>query len=132
MEESNVVLNNRMKNELYKVKREIQTHGSSYFIQREQLDNYRESTGKFDTVLEVKALFHTTKSYITDETSEGTKYHTKGSPLLMMEYSSSDKINNGDIVYINDNKYVVVEKNNILNMNIVSDISLEVVLNGNN
>ena len=118
--------------ELHKVEREIRTHGTSYTFQRDTLDEYKEPTGQVEEITTVCGLFHITKGYSTRKTSEGTETHSKSQPMLMMKHSDSVSIKNGDFVLINSNKYIVVEKNNIQELNIIVDVSLEIVLDGNN
>ncbi len=118
--------------ELNKVKREIKTHGRSYEVKRTILNKYGEDTDEQQSITEVQGLFHTEKGYITKSISDGSKTHSKGQPKLMVSYSDSVDIKNGDLIQINENIYKVIEKNNIQEFNIVCDISMELVLNGNN
>ena len=104
--------------ELNKVKREIKTHGRSYEVKRTILNNYGEDTDE--------------QQSITESVSDGSKTHSKGQPKLMVAYDDSVLIKNGDTIQINENIYKVIEKNNIQEFNIVCDISMELVLNGNN
>ena len=50
----------------------------------------------------------------------------------MVAYENTREIQTDDFLIINGNKYKVVEKNNIQEYNIVTDISLELVLDGRN
>lgn len=118
--------------ELNKVKREIKTHGRSYEVKRTILNNYGEDTDEQQSITEVQGLLHTEKGYITKSVSDGSKTHSKGQPKLMVVYDDSVLIKNGDTIQINENIYKVIEKNNIQEFNIVCDISMELVLNGNN
>lgn len=118
--------------ELNKVKREIKTHGRSYEVKRTILNNYGEDTDEQRSITEVQGLFHTEKGYITKSVSDGSKTHSKGQQKLMVAYDDSVLIKNGDMIQINENTYKIIEKNNIQEFNIVCDISMELVLNGNN
>ena len=118
--------------ELNKVKREIKTHGRSYEVKRTILNNYGEDTDEKQSITEVQGLFHTEKGYITKSVSDGSKTHSKGQPKLMIAYDDSVLIKNGDTIQINENIYKIIEKNNIQEFNIVCDISMELMLNGNN
>ncbi len=62
--------------------------------------------------------------------SDGTITSAKGSPMLLAKYNDTLEISQGDYIHINEKKYVVNEINNIMELGIVSDISLEVVLDG--
>ena len=121
-----------LKAELYKVKREIQIHGSTYTICRNKKDEYGEATSESEEICAVSGLFHISKGYITKTISDGTRTHTKGQPQLLLEYSESSKIENDDYIMINNQKYNITEKNNIQEYNIIVDISLELVLDDRN
>lgn len=123
--------NGRMYAELHKIKIEINRHGSMYFVLRKELDEYKEDTGKTKTVDCVKGLFHVNKGYTSRMVDDGSNVRTKGQPMLLVAYDDLCCINIGDIVCINDKKYVINEINNVGEMNIVCDLSLEVILNGN-
>lgn len=120
-----------LKMELHKVEREIKTHGMEYEFKRKVLDKYKEDTGESKTIKNVIGLFHTTKGYISVNTTDDSKIQTKGQPKMMIVFDDSKEIKKGDFVLINNKTYVVLEKNNVQEMNIVIDISLELVLDGN-
>ncbi len=123
----------RMKMELHKVLREIQIHGTEYTFFRKKADNYGEPTKEEpEQIANVKGLFHVSKGYITQSIQDGTKTHSKGQPMLMVAHENIGEIKTEDFFVINKNKYKVVEKNNIQEYNIVTDISLELVLDGSN
>lgn len=123
----------RMKMELHKVLREIQVHGTEYTFLRKKVDKYGEPTKEEpEQIANVKGLFHVSKGYITQNIQDGTKTHSKGQPMLMVAHENIGEIKTEDFFVINKNKYKVVEKNNIQEYNIVTDISLELVLDGSN
>lgn len=122
----------RLKMELHKVQREIRIHGTKYNVYRKRLDEYGEDTGQFDIISVVDGLFHATKGYAIENVSEGTRVHSKGQPMLLCLYDGTEDIQNGDFLEINKNKYKIVEKNNIQEYGIVTDISLELILDGRN
>uniref|UniRef100_A0AAU8AYD5 Uncharacterized protein n=1 Tax=Dulem virus 36 TaxID=3145754 RepID=A0AAU8AYD5_9CAUD len=118
--------------ELHKIKREIIVHGDVYDFHRIIKDEYGESTEQAEYVLSTRGLFHTEKGYVSKSVTDGTYTHTKGTPKLLVVYECSEKIENGDIVAIGKNKYIVIEKNNIEMFDIVTDISLELIVDGIN
>lgn len=123
----------RMKMELHKVLREIQIHGTEYKFFRKKVDKYGEPTKEEpEQIANVKGLFHVSKGYTTQNIQDGTKTHSKGQPMLMVAHENVGEIKTEDFFVINKNKYKVVEKNNIQEYNIVTDISLELVLDGRN
>lgn len=123
----------RLKMELHKVLREIQIHGTEYKLFRKKTDKYGEPTKEEpEQVATFRGLFHISKGYITKNVAEGTKTHSKGQPMLLVAYDETENIQSEDFLIINGNPYKVVEKNNIQEYNIVTNISLEMVLNGRN
>lgn len=118
--------------ELYKVKREIQLHGEEYTVYKQKTDKYGETTSDIEEIQKVSGLFHITKGYTTQTISDGTKIRAKSQPMLMVCMEGSEKIENGMFVMINDNRYNIVDKNNIQEYNMVVDLSLELVQNGRN
>ena len=122
-----------MKMELHKVLRDIQIHGTECTFFRKKVDNYGEPKKEEpEQIANVKGLFHVSKGYITQNIQDGTKTHSKGQPMLMVAHENIGEIKTEDFFVINKNKYKVVEKNNIQEYNIVTDISLELVLDGSN
>lgn len=122
-----------LKNELRKVKREILIHGTEYTFFRKKVDKYGEPTKEEpEQIAKVQGLFHVSKGYVTQSIHDGTKTHRKGQPMLMVGHENTGEIQIDDFFITNGNKYKVVEKNNIQEYNIVTDISLELVLDGRN
>ena len=118
-------------NELHKLQREIQTHGETYMFYRDKIDEDLEPTGETEQVAEVQGLFHVTKTYLSETTTDGARVRTKGEPMLLTICNDKTKsIVSGDFVKINGKSYKVNAKNNIQEYNLVYDISLEVILDG--
>lgn len=117
--------------ELYKVKREIKMHGSEVVVKRKKLDEYNEPTKEKEDVTAFRGLFHISKGYMTKNISDGTSTRTKGQPMVLAELSDLTDVKNDDIIYYNNLVYKVVDINNIEQLNIVADISLELIIDGN-
>ena len=122
----------RLKMELHKVSQEIRIHGNDYNVYRKELDKYKEPTGKEIKVTQIKGLYHITKGYVTETAQDGTRTHLKGQPMLLCKHEEIKDIQNGDYIRINQNAYKVIDKNNIQEYNIITDISMELMLNGKN
>ena len=122
----------RLKMELHKVSQEIRIHGNDYNVYRKELDKYKEHTGKEIKVTQIKGLYHITKGYVTETAQDGTRTHLKGQPMLLCKHEETKDIQNGDYIRINQNVYKVIDKNNIQEYNIITDISMELMLNGKN
>lgn len=118
--------------ELYKVKREIQMHGEEYTVYKQKTDKYGETISDIEEIQKVSGLFHITKGYTTQTVSDGTKIRAKSQPMLMVCMEGSKQIENGMFVIINDNRYNIIDKNNIQEYNMVVDLSLELVQDGRN
>lgn len=116
--------------ELYKVQREIKMHGSSFTVKRNKIDEYKEPTGEQETITAFRGLFHITKTFKTRTIKDGTDTRTKGQPMVLVEYSDVEEIRNGDIIEYNGLEYTIADVNNIEQMNIIADISMELVMNG--
>ena len=122
--------NKRVQCELHKVVREINTHGDIYTFYRKKKDKYGEDTKENETFANnvINGLFHLSKGYSTKSVSDGTETHSKGQPMLLAEHKKALNIKKNDIVFINEKMYKVVDKNNIQEYNILTDISLELMI----
>lgn len=118
--------------ELHKVKREIQIYGDEYTVYKQKTDSYGETTSDIEEIQKVSGLFHITKGYTAQTISDGTRIKAKAQPMLMVCMEDSKQIENGMFIVINNNRYNIVDKNNIQEYNIVVDLSLELVQNGRN
>lgn len=122
----------RLFSEWWKIKREIETNGDEYKIFREQYNEDLEPTGEVEEVKTIKGILHISGSYVSRETNEGTETRTKRSPMLMCLWEDSKGIKNRDFVIINNQRFNVINKRNVNEFDLVCDMSMEVVLNGNN
>lgn len=116
--------------ELHKIRLEIQRHGGKYSIYRGVVDEYGESTSSFEHIKDVSGLYHIEKDYIKQDVNNATTTRQKGQPKLMIEYAECDEIKIGDYAMIDDKKFIITDKNNIQFYDIVVNMSLEVVLDG--
>lgn len=107
-------------------------HGEEYTVYKQKTDKYGETTSDIEEIQKVSGLFHITKGYTTQTVSDGTKVRAKSQPMLMICIEDSEQIENGMFVIINDNRYNIVDKNNIQEYNMVVDLSLELVQDGRN
>lgn len=117
--------------ELYKVQREIKMHGSEFTVKRNKIDEYKEPTCEQETITAFRGLFHITKAFQTRTIKDGTVTRTKGQQMVLADYSDIKEIRNGDIIEYNGLDYTVADVNNVEQMNIIADISMELIMNGN-
>lgn len=116
--------------ELYKVKREILVHGCECNLYKHEKDDYGESTGDSIHVKSFRGLFHLSKGYSHSKTSDGTETHAKGMPMILCKYEDTENMKRGMQIIVNNKRYNISDINNIQEYNIVADVSLELVIDG--
>lgn len=117
--------------ELHKVAVEIERHGSNYLIQRNELNEYREKTGNITDVKKIQGIFHIEKGYSTRNISDGSETKSKGQPKLFVKTKDICSVIKNDFFDIDNKVYVITDINDIEGFGIVSDLSLEVLSDGN-
>lgn len=116
--------------ELHYIKREIETHGTKFSIYRKVFDKYKQDTGEYEEITEISGLFHTEKGYVTETSGDFGTTRERGNPKLLVMMEESQNIKVDDFTIVNGNVYKIVDKNNVAELNVVCDLSMEVVLNG--
>lgn len=117
--------------ELHKVAVEIERHGSNYLIQRNELNEYREKTGNITDVKKIQGIFHIEKGYSTRTVFDGSETVSKGQPKLFVKTKDICSVIKNDFLDIDNKVYVITDVNDIEGFGIVSDLSLEVLQDGN-
>ena len=117
--------------ELHKVAVEIERHGSNYLIQRNELNEYREKTGNTIDVKKIQGILHIEKGYSTRNISDGSETKSKGQPKLFVKTKDICSVIKNDFFDIDNKVYVITDINDIEGLGIVSDLSLEVLSDGN-
>lgn len=117
--------------ELHKIAVEIERHGSNYLIQRNELNEYREKTGNITDVKKIQGIFHIEKGYSTRIISDGSETVSKGQPKLFVKTKDICSVIKNDFLDIDNKVYVITDINDIEGFGIVSDLSLEVLQDGN-
>lgn len=113
--------------QLNKVRRAIRTLGQSLLVQREGTNDFGEPNGETKS-LELKGVFHESTGYLTKSTSESSTVRKKSSTMLLCLWEDVEgKVNLQDHVLLNGRKYMVGEIKNLLEANLMADISLEEV-----
>lgn len=117
-----------------KVKRNILMHGCEFTFTRDEKDDFEEDTGEMVDVVTLSGLFHQQRGYISQTTAtmnDSKVIRKKPQPMILAlcdEYS--DLVLADDIVTYNQVEYRVTGKNNINNLGIAYDISLELIDDG--
>lgn len=120
-----------IKNNLFKIKREIKTHGTVYNIYKDILDEYGQPTGESEEVCKIEGLYHTTNGFVTRNSAYATTTHSQHQPMLLIQYKDVNIYNIVPFLFllINGKRYNIISVNDILAANVVCDLSLEVVEN---
>lgn len=122
-----------LQGELHKITREINQYGENYVFWRDDVDKYGEPTGTVKNIADVKGLFHTERSYVSKNASDATTTHATGTPMILARYDDAKDIKLADWLTINGKTFKVVDVNDVMEYNIVVNISLdEVVTDGRN
>jgi len=114
-----------------KIKRQILWNGQEFTFQRFAQNSYYEITDEVGQTFEIKGVFHDGGGYggmlnLELYEREGSRDFSKMKPMILCLYDDvSKEIAMDDRVEIGDNKYFVVEKNDIKNLHIAYEISLE-------
>lgn len=119
--------------EVYKLKRELKRSGKDYEFKRPIVNDYGEPSDDSEIVGTVKGLYHETNEHIMVSMSDTTQVRTKKVPNILCTYEDVAplKLVIGDIVEINSRTLKVTGIVDIQDWNLILDISLEVVDNGN-
>lgn len=112
----------------HKVKRIIDTLGVVYQFNRDMLSKYKEPTGKQELVAELKGVMHSTASYATKTTTDGSTITAKQSPQILTNDPKAKLLHIDDKVIIDNCTYKVTGVLDINMLGLAFDISLEVVL----
>ena len=116
--------------QIERISQNIKHHGTEFTFKSFKLDEFNEPTKDYDEI-QIKGLFHQSKSYVSSQTTNGTISRSKPKPMILTlidEISSSIQMN--DIVKYHGNTYKVIESNDLNNLGIALDISLEMIDNG--
>lgn len=114
-----------------KIKRQIDWNGQDFIFKRYAENSYHEITDEVTQTFNVKGIFHEAGGYggmlnIELYEREGSREFSKMKPMILCLYDDvSKQLSLDDRVDVGDDKYFVVEKNDLKNMHIAYEISLE-------
>lgn len=116
-----------LKNKLY---RHIDWNGQEFVFYRNAKNEYGELTEEIEKRFWFKGLFHDGGGYggmLNFELYErdGGRTITKMKPMILCKYDDAKELMIDDVVYIGDDKYRMIEKNNVKNLGIAYELSLE-------
>ena len=112
------------------VKRNILAHGQEFTFHRPELNQYNEPTSN-ETLITLQGLFHQTRGYITRNITDGTISRSQPQPMVLaLVNPESQSLRINDYMLYCNNKYLVTGINDINNLGIALEISLELIDNG--
>lgn len=118
--------------EVYKVKRELKRSGVDYEFMRPGVNDFGEPTKEDESVGTLRGLYHEKSEHIAVTMSDTTQVRTKKVPsiLCLHEDVASLALVIGDKVKLNGKTMKVTGVVNIQEWNLIADVSLEVVDDG--
>jgi hypothetical protein len=116
--------------QLNKVRRFINTYGQIFQFDKPGKNEFGEPNG--ETVShKIKGVFHETSEfasgYITKTTSDSTTIRLKSNPMFLTLWESVGDLKHQDELIFNDKKYRINGVTNLLQANLIAEISLEEV-----
>lgn len=110
-----------------KIKRQLQLNGIDLAFVHHGLDEYGQVSDDATGSVVVRGLFHTTNSFVSGTDSENARLSSKPQPMVLALYDEGKEVQKDDTVQIRENAYKVVKKNDVNNLGIALDISLELL-----
>lgn len=110
-----------------KVDRQIKINGQEFEFIRYEEDEFHQVSDEQSAIVTLEGIFHTSNSYISQNTADGSKTFAKPTPMILTLYEQGNMIKTNDMVIIEGNKYKVIKTNNINDFNVAIDISLELI-----
>lgn len=114
-----------------KIKRQIKWNGQSFEFLRFEKNEYHELSNDVEKTFSLQGIFHEGGGYggmlnIEMYGRDGGRTVTKMKPMILCLYEDGVELDTDDVVFIGDYKYFIVEKNDIKNLKIAFEISLEI------
>lgn len=113
--------------EIYKILRFIKREGQPYFFTGYGTNEFKESTVPLPPI-KILGVYHETQGYVSENGTNGSTIKGKPRSLLMCSMEDSKRLSRGMTVEIDKKVYKIVDLRNVNNLNLVCDISLELVL----
>lgn len=114
-----------------KILRQIKWNGQEFEFLRFKKNGYQELTEDIEKTFKLNGVFHEGGGYggmlnIEMYGRDGGRTVSKMKPMILCLYEDGVNLDTDDVVYIGDYKYHIVEKNDIKNLKIAFEISLEI------
>lgn len=119
------------KTTLHRVEQQIAWIGRLFSVLRPKMNEFNEKSNELEKVAEIKGIFHNgAANHTVVVIADNGQTQDKGSPYILTTFFNGSQVKKDDRITINGISYKVTGINNINEYNIVSDISLEVILDG--
>ena len=116
---------------LHRVEQQIAWRGQLFSVLRPKLNEFNEKSDELEKALEIKGIFHNgSANHITVVIADSGQVQEKNTPYILTTYFNGSQVKKDNRVIINGVPYKVTGVNNINEYSIISDISLEVILDG--
>lgn len=117
---------------LHRVEQQIAWRGKLYSVYRPELNEFNEKIETDVPTVTIKALFHNGSSnHIVINTADNSQVPEKNTPYLITTWVNGVKLRKDDIININKKSYKVTGIYDINEYNIITEVSLEVILDAN-
>lgn len=110
-----------------KIDRQIKLNGQGFEFKRYEEDEFHQISDEPTLSIELDGIFHTSNSYINQNTADGGKTFSKQQPMILTLYESGRDIKTNDMVIIEGKRYKVIRTNDINDFGVAIDISLELM-----
>lgn len=111
-----------------KLKRLIALQGEDFIIMRDTLNELNEPDGGESEVVSFRGIWHESNSYVTTTKGDAATVRSKSSPQILALLDSVKEVKQGDFLRIGDKRYNITGMDNLTNLDVAADISLEEVL----
>lgn len=115
----------------HRLEQQIAWRGEFYTVTRKELNEFNEKTSPVE-IGTIKGIFHNGSSnHVKVNISDNGQVIEKNTPYIMTTWFNGSILKKDDIISINSVDYKVTGIANIGEYNIIAEVSLEVILNGN-
>ena len=114
-----------------KLLRHVKWNGQPIIFYRNSKNEYNELTDEIENQFIIIGLFHEGGGYggmlnIQIYERDGARTVTKMKPMILCLYEDGKDLDMDDEVIISDYKYKIIDKNDVKNLKIAFEISLEI------
>lgn len=106
-----------------KIQRQIEWNGIELTFTRMEEDKYHRADHKVSN--SVKGVYHQATSYQQKHSNEASVTSTKPKPMFLCLYEDGKSVKKGDSVQVNEKSYFVSGIENVQELNVALEISLE-------